>query len=73
MSWAVNWNVNDGKLNVNANPASNPNDWNDGYRVFGGYLLLSSALDAEVFVISPFRHPPIMRPISSMVFANDAY
>lgn len=39
--WVPNWNVNGGKLNVEANSSSNPNEWNDGNRVSGGYAFLS--------------------------------
>lgn len=34
--WAVDWSVDDGELSVDAFPASDPDDWGGGDRVFGG-------------------------------------
>lgn len=47
---AVNVNWNDNGWNVNANSVDNPNDWNDGNRVFSRNYYFSSRLKVEKFL-----------------------
>jgi len=73
MFFAVNANWNGNGWNVNAYLVTNPNRWNDGNQVVSRYSVFSSALGAEVFAIIPFRHPPTIRPISSIDCPKVAY
>ena len=73
--WAVNanWNSDNRYWNVNANSVENPNEWNAGNQVLSRYSFLSSAFMAEVLLINPFFHPPIILPIVSMPSPKSAY
>lgn len=71
--WAVNANWNDDGWNVNANPVSNPNEWNAGNHVVSRYSFLSPLFASGVLLSMPLRHPPVIRPISSTAPASPPY
>lgn len=71
--WAVNANWNDDGWNLNANPVSNPNEWNADNRVVSRYSFLSPLPVSGVLLRIPLRHPPVMRPISSTAPASSPY
>ena len=63
--WAVNAYWNGDGWNVEANSPDNRNEWNVGNEFLSRYPFLSPP-SGGVFASNPFRHPPIMRPVSSM-------
>jgi hypothetical protein len=70
----VNVNWNDANRNWNVNDWNPDNDVNAGRRVFSGNSHeFSPDQRGGVFVSSPFFHPPIMRPISSVFSESTAY
>src|SRR4030042_5306410 len=61
----VNVNWNDDGWNVNANSVENPNEWNDGNRVFSrNYCILLLLYAAGVLFSKLFFHPPSIFPVS---------
>lgn len=73
--WAVNanWNSDDRYWNVEANSVENPNRWNDGNQILSRYCFLSSAFKAEVLLIMPRFHPPIIFPMLSILAPIEIY
>ncbi|MEA3323516.1 MAG: hypothetical protein U9Q12_04815 [Patescibacteria group bacterium] len=63
---AVNCNWNGDGWNVNANSVDDPNEWNDGNRVFSRNSSISlMPYRVGVFFFNPFSQPPSILPISS--------